>query len=178
GFQITEAIFDQFEPAPRLFDEIGAARDRALIAVDADHSRARGGKNCARKSAGAERGIDIEAALTDVEPFNGAMDEHGNVTSQSASDSRAAAARHHSRAPSGFGGASAAIIRAPSSCLKARTFSVASASSVRKRPGSQIRNLCPRPTNETVSVIPAWLLSVSVRTMRPSPSIFSVSLVP
>ena len=139
--QAGETILDQFEPPLRLFDEIGASRDGALVAIDADHPRARRSQNCARKAAGAECGVDVEAAIAHVEPFDGAMDEHGNMTSQSASDSRAAAARHHSRAPSGFGTAAAAIIRVPSSCLKARTFSVASASSVRKRPGSQIRNL-------------------------------------
>ena len=95
-----------------------------------------GGKDRARIAAGAEGGVDIDAAVADGEELDRAAGEHGNVTGQSASGSRvsAAAARHHSRAPSGV----AAATWEPSCCLSARTFSVASASSARKRPGSQI----------------------------------------
>ena len=69
-----------------------------------------------------------------VEEFDRRAAEHGNVEGRSASDSRAAAARHHSRAP----GALRAATWEPSSPLSARTFWVASASSFWKRPGSQI----------------------------------------
>ena len=131
-FQIGEPILDQFEPALRLLDETGAVRDRALIAIDADHARAGRRQDRARIAAGAERRVDVESAVAHAEPFDGAAGEHGNVTSRSASDSVAVAARHHSRAPGGF---SAAAIRVPSSCLKARTFSVASANSAAKAAG-------------------------------------------
>ncbi len=80
----------------------GALRDRALVAVDADHARAGRRQDRARIAAGAERRVDIEAAVTHAEPVDGAAGEHGNVTSQSASDSIAVAARHHSRAPMRF----------------------------------------------------------------------------
>ena len=122
---------------PRLADESGALRDGRLIAVDADHARVRRLQDRPRIAAAAERRVDIEAAATDAEPVDDAAGEHGNVAGRSASDSVAAAARRHSRAPSGF----AAAIRVPSAFLNARTFSVASASSARKRLGSQIRNL-------------------------------------
>ena len=70
-----------------------------LVAVDPDHARARRRQDRARITAGAERGVDIDAAVTHAEPRHGAAGEHGNVTGQSASDSIAVAARHHSRAP-------------------------------------------------------------------------------
>jgi len=38
--QVGETILDQFEPPLRLFDEIGASCDGALVAIDADHARA------------------------------------------------------------------------------------------------------------------------------------------
>ena len=100
-------------------------RDRGLIAVDADHLAIGGRKNGARIAAGAEGAVDIDAAVADVEEFDGVAAEHGNVEGRSASDSRAAAARHHSRAP----GASRAATWEPSCALSARTFWVASASS-------------------------------------------------
>ena len=76
-----------------------------------------------------------DAAVTDVEEFERGAAEHGNVGGWSASDSRkAVAARRHSRAPSALRAATCE----PSSPLSARTFWVASASSLRKRPGSQI----------------------------------------
>src|SRR5262249_22408058 len=98
-----------------------------------------------------ERAIDVVAALLGLEQLDCGTAEHRNVEGWSASDSRAVAAHHHSRAP----GASRAADRVPSSPLSARTFWVASASSFWKRLGSQICNLWPRPTNATVSVMPA-----------------------
>ena len=135
-FQFRKAILDQFEAALRLRHEIGAARDRALVAIDTDDACSRRREDQARVAAGAEGGVDIDAAGTDTEQLDGAAAEHGNVTGQSASDSFcfAVAARRHSRAPSGFGAATGV----PSSCFMARTLSVASTSSARKRPGSQI----------------------------------------
>ena len=77
------------------------------------------------------------------------------MTGQSASDSAfAVAARHHSRALC----ASCAATREPSCFFSARTVPVASASCARKRPGSQIWNLWPRPTKAISAVMPAWRL--------------------
>ena len=83
-------------------------------------------------AAGPERRVHIDAAVARRQELQDRMDKHGNVTSQSASDGgvSAAAARHHSRAPS-------AATRELNCCLSARTFAVASASSARKRSGSQ-----------------------------------------
>ena len=116
-------------------DQAGALGDRALIAIDADDAGAGRRQDRLRIAAGAEGRIDVKSAVANAEPFDGAAAEHGNMTSRSASDSVAVAARHSSRAPSGF---SAAAIRVPGTCLKARTFAVASANALRKRPGSQI----------------------------------------
>ena len=106
-----------------------------VIAIDANDLTICGHENCAAVAAGTEGAVDVDAAGAHIEEFNRAAAEHGNVTSQSASDSaRAVAARHHSRAPCG----PSAATREPSCRLSARTFSVASASSARKRAGSQI----------------------------------------
>ena len=132
--EIGEAVLDQSEPAAGLLDEIGAERDRRLVAVDADDLAVGGGEDGARIAAGAEGAVDIDAAVTHAEVLERRSAEHGNVEGWSASDSRAAAARRHSRAPD----ASRAATWDPSSVLSARTFWVASASSFWNRPGSQI----------------------------------------
>ena len=164
-FEIREAPSGKQEPALRLFNQRSAGRDRAFVAVNEHRPRI---------AAAAECGVEIDAAVAHGEPFLGAARQHRNMASRSASDSRADVARHHFCAPSGF----AAAARTPDSVLKARTLSVASDSSARKRPGSHIRNLWPRPTKTTASVIRACVLRASVSTTRPSLSIFSVSLVP
>ncbi len=92
-------------------------------------------KDGARIAAGAEGGVDIDAAVMNVEKVERGAAEHGNVEGWSASDSRkAVAARRHSRAPSALRAAD----WDPSWALSARTLSVASASSFWNRPGSQI----------------------------------------
>src|SRR5205085_11257292 len=149
-------------------------RHRIAIAVDADDTRAWHIENGACVSAGAERAVDVEAALARGEVLEHLAGEHGNMTGRSASGRSAAAAHHHSRAFC----ASCAATREPSCFFNARTVPVASASCARKRPGSQIWNLWPSPTNATASVMLAWLLSVSERIILPSPSILTVSLVP
>src|SRR6476661_7814712 len=105
------------------------------VAVDADHPAIGGRQYGARVTAGAEGGVDIEAAVTDIEKLERRTAKHGNVGARSASDSaRAVAARRHSRAPD----ESRAAASEPSAALSARTFWVASASSVANRLGSQI----------------------------------------
>ena len=112
-----------------------AARDRVAVAVDADDARAAAAQDRARVAAGAERAVDIDAAVARLQVLEHLAGEHGNVTGQSASDSASAvAARHHSRALC----ASCAATREPSCFFSARTVPVASASCARKRPGSQI----------------------------------------
>ena len=133
-FQIGEAVLDQIEPALGLLDQVSALGDGALIAVDADDAGGGRRQDRLRVTAGTEGRIDIKSAVANAKPFDDAAAEHGNMTSRSASDSVAVAARHSSRAPSGF----SAATWVPGACLKARTFAVASANSLRKRPGSQI----------------------------------------
>ena len=128
---------NQRQPALRSHLRQAPARARARLASRsmADHLAVRGGKNGAGVAAGAEGRVDIDAAVTDIEEIECGAAEHGNVAGWSASDSRKAAAAHrHSRAPSAL----RAAVWDPSSPLSARTFWVASASSLRKRPGSQI----------------------------------------
>ena len=110
-----------------------AGGDSVAIPVDGDHARAGCLQDGARVTAAAESGVEISALATHGEPLDCGGGEYGNVTSQSASDSVAVATHHHSRAPCG----GSAAIRVASSALNARTFSVASVSSARKRPGSQ-----------------------------------------
>ena len=133
--QIGELALEEDEPAARCAREVSAAGECARVAIDTDDPTLRGFQNFAAVAPGAEGRVDIDPAIAHIEELYRGADEHGNVTSQSASDSAlAVAARHHSRAPCG----SSAATREPSCLLSARTFSVASASSARKRPGSQI----------------------------------------
>ena len=132
--EIGKAVFDQREPAVRRLHQVGAERDRALVAVDADHFAVGGRENGAAIAAGAESGVDIDAAVMHVEEVERRRAEHGNMVGRSANDSRkAVAARRHSRTP----GVLRAADWAPSWLLSARTLSVASASSFENRPGSQ-----------------------------------------
>src|SRR5205085_2213576 len=128
----------------------------------------------ARIAAGAEGTVDVDAAVARREVVQKLVCEHGNVPGQSAIDSvSAVAARHHSRAPCGFAARSA-----PSFFFSERIFPVASERRALKRSGAQIWNLWPSPTNATASMMPAWSFNGSLRDMRPSASIFTISLVP
>src|SRR5262249_11500888 len=104
-FKTPEAPPHQSEPAPRLPDQIGAAGDRALIAVDADHACTRGVQDRARVTAGAEGRIDVDAAVMHREPRDDAADEHGNMR-------RRCVARDHGDAPNAL-----AANRTPNSTL-------------------------------------------------------------
>src|SRR5262245_3248098 len=132
--EIGEPVLKESQTASRLLDEIGTQGSGGLIAIDAADLAVGGGQDCTGITAGAKRGIDVDAPVAWLQILDRGSAEHGNVEGRSASDSRAAAARRHSRAPS----ASRAATWDPSSPLSARTFWVASASSLLKRPGSQI----------------------------------------
>ena len=126
GVEIGKTLLDQRQPAAGGLHKIGAQRDRVLVAVDADHRAIGGGEDGARITAGAESGVDINAAVMHVEEIESGATEHGNVEGRSANDSRkAVAARRHSRAPSALRAAD----WDPSWLLSSRTFWVASASS-------------------------------------------------
>ena len=86
--EVGKSILNQDEPALRRSDQIGALRDGALIAIDPDHAAVGGGEQRARKAAGAKGGVDVNSARAHRKKFHGAAAEHGNVTGQSASDSR------------------------------------------------------------------------------------------
>ena len=133
--EIGEALLDQRQAAIRLRNEIGAARDRFTVAVDGDDLAVGGAEQRAGVAAGAEGGVDKDAAIPRIQVSEDGRDEHGNVGGWSASDSgKAVAARRHSRAPSALRAAAWEL----SSALSSRTFWVASASSLWNRPGSQI----------------------------------------
>ena len=135
--ELREAFFDQRQPAVATARRV---RRRAAIAcrvaVDADHPAIGGRQDGARVAAGAEGGVDIDAAVTDVEKLDRRAAEHGNVAGRSASDSaRAVAARHHSRAP----GASRAAAWEPSCGFeRAHLLGGLRELASRNRPGSQI----------------------------------------
>ena len=134
--EIGEAILDQRQPALRPASTSAkppaiASRSRSMPMTRVPPTS----QDRARVSAGAERAVDIDAAIARPSCSNDLAGEHGNMTGQSASDSAfAVAARHHSRALC----ASCAATREPSCFFNARTVPVASASCARKRPGSQI----------------------------------------
>src|SRR6185503_14051288 len=138
------------QPPTGLLHQRKAARDRIAVAIDADDMRIAGVEDRARMPAGAERAVDVHTAVARRQLLQHLAAEHGNMTGRSAGGRVAAATHHHSRAFC----ASCAATREPSCFFNARTVPVASASCARKRPGSQIWNLWPRPTNEIASVIP------------------------
>src|SRR6202007_3368564 len=71
--QFAEALLDQFQSTLRLRNQVGATRDRGLIAVDADDARAGRLQDRARIAPGAEGAVDIEPAVTHREPFDDAV---------------------------------------------------------------------------------------------------------
>ena len=77
--EIGEAVFDQRQPAVRRLHQVRAQRDGVLVAVDADDLAIGRGQDGARIAAGAEGGIDIDAAVTNVEELDCGAAEHGNV---------------------------------------------------------------------------------------------------
>src|SRR6476620_8177176 len=85
--EIGKSIFDQGQAALSLLDQIGAARDGTLIAIDGDKFAVGGRENSARIAAGTEGAIDIDAAVTHIEKIHRGAAEHGNVEGRSASDS-------------------------------------------------------------------------------------------
>ena len=128
--EIGEAVLDQRQAIIRCRKR-AAERDRGGVAVDGDDLALRRFQDCAAVAAGAEGRVDIDAAVMDIEEVERGAAEHGNVGGWSASDSRAAAARRHSRAPSALRAADWEL----SSVLSSRTFWVASASSLLKPAG-------------------------------------------
>jgi len=131
--EIGETLPQENEPAAGRLNQVGAAGDRVSIPIEGEHAGIGRRQDRAAIAAGPESRVHIDAAVVRRQKLQDRMDEHGNVTSQSASagGDSAAAARHHSRAPS-------VATRELNCFLSARTFAVASASSARKRSGSQI----------------------------------------
>src|SRR3954470_24940855 len=131
--EIGKAVLDQSQPARGLLDQRVASSDCGLVAVDRNYARACHLEDRAGGPPRAKRPVDVDAAVARRELLERLAGEHGNMTSQSASDV-SVAARHHSRALC----ASCAATREPSCFFNARTVPVAPASCARKRPGSQI----------------------------------------
>ena len=77
--EIGETIFDQRQPAARRLHQVRTQRDGALVAIDADHLAVGRGQDGARIAAGAESGVDIDAAVTNIEELDRGAAEHGNV---------------------------------------------------------------------------------------------------
>ena len=77
--EIGEPVFDQCQPAVRRLHQIRAQRDGASVAIDADHLAIGRGQHGARIAAGAEGGVDIDAAVANIEELDRGAAEHGNV---------------------------------------------------------------------------------------------------
>ena len=75
-----EPFLHEHEAAPGRFNEIGAPRDGALVAIDADHAAIGRRQDRARVAARTERRVDIDAAVAHREKLDCAGTEHGNVT--------------------------------------------------------------------------------------------------
>src|SRR5262249_56625257 len=69
-FEIGEFVLHQDEPAAGLAHEVGAARDRALVTVDADDVAVRRRADIAGVAAGTEGRVDIDAAGADRAEFH------------------------------------------------------------------------------------------------------------
>src|SRR5262249_60675531 len=82
--QIREFVLYQDEPAIGLAHEVGAARDRALGAVDADDVAVHRREDIASMAAGTKGRVDIDAAGADREEFDRAAPEPRAVTGQCA----------------------------------------------------------------------------------------------
>ena len=132
-----EAFFDQRQSAIGLLDQSRAIRYRALVAVDADHLRVGGRQDGAAVAAVAEGAVDINPTVARIEKLKRLASKHGNMTSQSASDSSAIAARHYSRAPSG----SSAAPSEPGRLKAAHAVAVASMTRAPRRTGSKLCNI-------------------------------------
>src|SRR5665213_1514348 len=77
--EIGELIFDQRQAAFCGLDQIGAAGTPGLVAVDADDAAIGGGKHRAAITAGAEGGIQVNAAIAHGEVFQCLGAEDGYV---------------------------------------------------------------------------------------------------
>src|SRR5262249_57372104 len=83
-----KSVPHQREPAAGALDQISAARDRGLVAIDADDPAIGCGQDGARVAAGTERAVDDQAAVAWMEEVHDLGCEHGNVTSRSARGAR------------------------------------------------------------------------------------------
>ena len=79
--QIGELVLHQHEPSAGRLHQIGAARDRTLVAIEGNDVAARRSEDFTAIAAGAERGVHIDAARAHSEQLDRRADEHGNMTS-------------------------------------------------------------------------------------------------
>ena len=77
--QIGEAVLDQGQPAIGAIDQIEAAGNRGPVAVDADDPGSLRFQDRAAVAAGAEGGVDIDAAVAGSEHLDRLAAEHGNM---------------------------------------------------------------------------------------------------
>jgi hypothetical protein len=78
--QIGEGVLYQHQPPLRRLHKIGAARDRALVAVERNDAAVRRSEDFTGVAAGAERGVHVDPAGAHIEELNRRADEHGNMT--------------------------------------------------------------------------------------------------
>lgn len=77
--EIRETVLDQRQPAGGTLDQLGATGDRRAIAIDRDQAGSRHVEYRSAITTGAERRINIDAALARREMIDRLAAKHGNV---------------------------------------------------------------------------------------------------
>ena len=81
--EIGKAILDQGQPAIRTINQIESTGNRRAVAIDADHPGSRHSQDRAAVAAGAEGGVDIDAAVARLQHLDRLAAEHGDMTRRS-----------------------------------------------------------------------------------------------
>ena len=174
GFQIGEPVLDQIEPALGLLDQIGAARDRALVAIDADDAGAGRRQDRAAYSRRHRRSRRRKVRRRERQAIRrrgGRAREYDEPIRQR---------QRGRRCPSSFPCSERFFRRHPGAqLLLDRAHRPGGLRELRAKAAGLPDLKFVAETDERHRVgDPAWAFNVSVNCTRPSPSIFSVSLVP
>ena len=78
--EIGKAVLDQRQPARGAFDQLEAAGNRRAVAIDRDDAGSRHIQDRAAVAAGAEGGVDIDAAIARARDLDRLAAEHGDMT--------------------------------------------------------------------------------------------------
>src|SRR5262249_22274977 len=146
---VAEASFDQAQPRRVALSHCLAGGDRVGIAVDRDDLALGAIEHGAGVATGAERAVEVAAAVRRAQRVHDLAGQHGNVT-----------------------GAHASPVPRPRT--KAAIFSRSVSRRCCQRPGFHIWNLSPLPTSITPSPTSSTLANSAGKVKRPSGSIAMV----